>query len=320
MEVRLIFKAAGSIFLEALGIPGNALILATFVFIGISNRKLLPADILLMKLAFVNLIVMLTFNIPTTVSAFGVRKLFNDDGCKTVIFLFRVGRAMSICITSLLSSYQCIVLAPSFNACIILKQKCPQSLFHITAFLWCLNTIIYAVCVPSMAEQSFAKSNYSIPMAYCVVSFPSYTFFAVLGMVFIVRDLLFIAIMVVSSSCIVFILYKHMKQVKGIRSSAKNHGRTAETQAAKAVVMLVILYVFLFGLDNIIWAYSLNLSVLVPEITDVRHFLASCFPSISPIIIITTNKKLQNKLRFISQRKKLQNAETVVSNVHTISE
>uniref|UniRef100_H3BH68 Vomeronasal type-1 receptor n=1 Tax=Latimeria chalumnae TaxID=7897 RepID=H3BH68_LATCH len=294
MNIRVTLKAIGFFLMVVIGIPGNFTILAVFALIKLSNGKLLSTDIILTKLAFVNLLIVLVKGIPQAFTAIGIRKLFNDNGCRAVLLLYRVSRALSICMTALLSCYQSIIIAPSSNRWRALKQKMPQKLVFIMIILWCVNIFIYSWTLSfSFAQLNSTTTEYTLNLEFCFVVFPSFQFYIGNGTLYLFRDFLFVGLMVLASGYIVFILYQHRKQVKGIRSSDRGQETRAETRAAKAVVMLVALYVILFGLDNIIWIYTLQLSKVAPEISDARVFFASCYSAISPILIIATNKKIQ---------------------------
>ncbi|MBN3297421.1 VN1R3 protein, partial [Amia calva] len=123
MEVRLVLKAAGFICLDVVGIPGNLTVFLFFCYLRLSDGHLSLNDLILSKLAFVNLVVVLCRGIPQALTALGIQNLFGEYGCKVVIFTYRIGRAMSICITSLLSCYQCIVIAPGSTRWMVLKQS-----------------------------------------------------------------------------------------------------------------------------------------------------------------------------------------------------
>uniref|UniRef100_A0A674AYC2 Uncharacterized protein n=1 Tax=Salmo trutta TaxID=8032 RepID=A0A674AYC2_SALTR len=50
-----------------------------------------------------------------------------------------------------------------------------------------------------------------------------------------------------------------------------------------------------FRIDNVIWIYMLTVAKLSPMVADKRVF-SSCYASLSPIFIISSNKKAKSKL------------------------
>lgn len=56
------------------------------------------------------------------------------------------------------------------------------------------------------------------------------------------------------------------------------------------------LNVIFFRIDNVIWIYMLTVAKLSPMVADKRVFFSSCYASLSPIFIISSNKKVKSKL------------------------
>ncbi|XP_066561772.1 olfactory receptor class A-like protein 1 [Amia ocellicauda] len=252
MEVHLVLKAAGFIYLDMVGIPGNLTVLLFFCYLRLSDGRLLPNDLILSKLAFVYLVVVLCRGIPQALTALGIQNLFGEYGCKVVIFTYRIGRAMSICITSLLSCYQCIVIAPGSTRWTVLKQSVPRNIPLIILLLYGLNFMI---------------------------------------------------------------LYYHRKQMRGMHGSDRNQRKTAE--ASKSLLMLVAMYVILFGLDNVMWVYTLCVTRVHPAVNDTRVFFASCYSALSPVFIIATNQKFAARLNCYSHGQE-ENIGTTVTTVSHI--
>ncbi|XP_043932212.1 olfactory receptor class A-like protein 1 [Protopterus annectens] len=318
METRLILKATGFIFLLVIGIPANVTVLVAFLLSGIYDTKLLPTDIILTKLTFVNLVVVLLRGFPQTLIAIRKKVLFDDYGCKLLIFTYRVFRAMSICITSVLSCYQCIILLPPSSRWIVLKQKFSHNILPVFLILWCINCIID---IPDGLVYTCAPINSTIPkytlnLEFCLVVFPHYFSYVTNGVAYSIRDFSFIGMMAFASGYIVTMLYRHNKQVQGIRNSDQKQGNTVETRAAKAVVLLVTVYIILFGIDNFIWMYTMTVSNVAPAVSDVRVFVALLYTSVSPMIIIGTNKKIQLRLKcvFLVSERNIQENIRVASN------
>uniref|UniRef100_A0A8C4XD15 Vomeronasal type-1 receptor n=1 Tax=Erpetoichthys calabaricus TaxID=27687 RepID=A0A8C4XD15_ERPCA len=295
MEPRLVLKAAGFIFLDVVGIPGNLTILLFFCQMSISQGKIQQNDVIITQLASVNMVVVLCRGIPQALTALGYRNLFNDSGCKAIIYLYRVSRAMSICITSLLSCYQCVLIGPTTSKWLFLKQRLPHSVPYVVMFLCALNC---CVCYAA-ANYSFTYFNSTIPeftlnLEFCIVIFPSYLSFMGNGVLYIIRDFIFVALMATAGGYIINLLYRHRKKMQSTQTSDRNQRKTAD--ASKAVLALVTMYVILFSLDNIIWIYTLSVSRVHPSVSDTRVFFASCYSALSPILIIATNKRFATKL------------------------
>uniref|UniRef100_A0A6I8R407 Vomeronasal type-1 receptor n=2 Tax=Xenopus tropicalis TaxID=8364 RepID=A0A6I8R407_XENTR len=304
MNILLYVKAVGFFLLAATGIPGNMYILVKFAIIKVTEKKLLPTNSILMVLAFMNLLIVFSRINLQFLNAIGVENFLDDSKCKFFVYTYRVGRAMSICTTSLLSCYQCIIIAPQTRLWAYLKQKAMQNVFFITTAILIANLILYpSSIIYAIAKNNSTTSPYTLRLVYCDMDYLTYETYIINGAIFASRDFLFVGLMTVASIYIVYVLFCHEKSIKGKRSTDRLPGKSVEYKASRAVVMLVILYVILFGFDNSMWIYTLTLSNVTPDMNDARIVLACSYSALSPIVIIATNPKLQQMLTFLKRRK-----------------
>ncbi|KAK6472019.1 olfactory receptor class A-like protein 1, partial [Huso huso] len=221
-------------------------------------------------------------------------------------------RSMSMSLTFLLSAYQSVLIAPATSRLSYLKPKLPTLLLPSFLFLWLLNG---ATCIQSFLYTSqirnFTALKFTLNLSYCIVEFPSEASYLGTGTMVLFRDLFFVFFMVVASSYILFVLYRHRQQVKGIRSSEQNQ-HTPEMRAAKIVVTFVTLFVVFFGVDNMTWIYTLSAHKVPADINNVRVFFSSLTP-VSPIVVIASNKKVNSKLQCTKTVKVSQSKTTIVS-------
>ncbi|XP_063808392.1 olfactory receptor class A-like protein 1 [Pseudophryne corroboree] len=307
MDPHLLLKAIGFILLVIIGIPGNIFLLLQFAYIKIYEKKLLPTYIILTVLAMANFLIILSRIIPQSLNAIGVEDLLNDTECKFAIYTYRVSRAMSICVTSLLSCHQCILISPTSRGWTYLKQNVTQYLWVIILFFCIMNFSMYPYSFMStFARRNITTSPYALHLVYCDTDFLTYTAYIVNGTVYFIRDFIFVGLMLLASSYMVYILLRHERNMKGIRNSDRGQKRSAEYKASRAVILLVVVYVVLFGLDNSMWIYTLTMSNLSPNMNDIRIFLASSYATLSPIVIIITNPKLQHCWKYFHRKKPFQ--------------
>ncbi|XP_075053897.1 olfactory receptor class A-like protein 1 [Mixophyes fleayi] len=310
LELRLIFKAIGFFTLIAIGLPSNGIILAIFIRIRITEKKLLHSNTILTMLVMVNLLVIFSKGFPQAIHSIGVRNILNDIECKIISFTYRICRGMTICVTCLLSCNQWIILAPSSSPWLYLKQKIPPNIPWIMALLWCINGAIYPSCFLHVrAIANYTTSKYTLHLEFCNHDFMTFESYVANGIAIALRDFIFVGTMTLASCCIVFMLYQHGKQVQGMRSSDKKQGKSVEFKASRAVVLLVVIYVALFGIDSCIWMYTLMISRVSPAISDARVFFGTLYAALSPIVIIKTNKKIKTILMCSAKKGLLQSTE-----------
>ncbi|XP_064162133.1 olfactory receptor class A-like protein 1 [Anguilla rostrata] len=242
MEVRLALKAFGFIVLGVVGIPGNLAALLLFCRLFLAQGHMPHNEFILSQLVFSNLMVTACRGIPQALTALGFAELFNKGACKILIFIYRVSRAMSITITSLLSSYQCVVIAPSKPGWTLLKRWLPSHLPHAIVFLYGLNMIIYSTTL--LYTEAFRPnrtiSEFTLNLEFCIVVFPDLMTYVVKGVVQIIRDFVFVGLMAAAAVYVMLVLYRHRRQVQGLQGA----GRKTE-EASQAVLLLKLATTFM---------------------------------------------------------------------------
>ncbi|XP_010765588.1 olfactory receptor class A related 2 [Notothenia coriiceps] len=304
--------------LTVVGVPGNASVILAFLLLLYQENRLLPADAIVLHLACVNLLVVVVRCLLETLASFSLANIFGDLGCKSVIFVYRASRSLSIWITFLLSAYQCLSITPPGSRWSSVRTLLARYLGFVFLFLWVLNT-----CMTSAAILfSFGTKNESSPIInginvqFCYVNFPSKLSKEANGIAQVVRDVVPMALMTLASLILLVFLYKHSHQVKGLRCSSGGGGG-AEQRAAKVVVALVSLYVVLYGVDNGLWVYTLTVSETMPSslISDLRIFFSSLYAALSPVVIIASNRKVNGRLKCIVQEKPAHEKDTSLTNM-----
>ncbi|XP_069802181.1 olfactory receptor class A-like protein 1 [Dendropsophus ebraccatus] len=295
--------------LDLIGIPGNLIILFAFLHTFHSQGKVTTGEIILGKLALSNLLVILTWGLPMTLQSTGTYVVFGDLSCQISLYLYCVGRAMSVSITSLLGCFQCISITPSHRRWLGIRRKLLEYLFTLMLFLWAFNLIISSTRLAySTSSIKNITSQYIMSYNFCFVIFPNYLLYIGNGIIYVVRDLFFLMLMLISSSYLLYVIYQHGKQVKCMPTLNTKH---AEMRAAKAVFTLVMMYIVSFGLDNLFWILTLCTFPLSSRFTDARIFFDSFYSAISPIVIISTNRKIQMGLQCTRKKKDLQAVKTI---------
>ncbi|XP_053340014.1 olfactory receptor class A-like protein 1 [Clarias gariepinus] len=296
MDLCITVKGVSFLLQTGLGILGNASVLMAYAHIAFIESHMQPVDRILAQLAFSNLLMLLTRGVPLTMFIFGLHNLVDDPGCKVLIYGFRLSRALSICLTSMLSVFQALTLAPSGGPHLTkLKSHLSQLVVPTFIGLWLLNMII-CIAAPlfSIAPRNGTVPPFTLNLGFCHVNFHDNLSYVVNGVVFSTRDFAFVAIMLVSSGYILILLHKHSRQVRSIRRVQQ--GTSMETRAAKTVVMLVVLYTVFFGIDNLIWIYMLTVDQVPGVVADMRVFFTSCYATFSPFLMISTNKKIKERM------------------------
>lgn len=296
--------------LTVVGTPGNICVILAYLILLYQENRLLPADVIILHLSCVNLLVVVLRCLLEFLASFRLAMIFGDVGCKSVIFVYRTSRSLSIWVTCILSAYQCLCIAPPGSQWTALRIVVANYLFYVFFFLWLLTTCMSSAAILfSFGTQNGTNLiNHSVNVQFCYVHFPSKMSRDANGAAQVGRDVVPMTLMTLASLIILVFLYKNSQQVKGLRSSSDGGSGRAERRAAKAVVTLVTLYVLLYGVDNGLWVYTLTVRETMTSslISDLRVFFSSLYAALSPIVIIISNRKVNSILRCAEQEKRVQ--------------
>ena len=81
------------------GIVGNMLIFIRHIYMPALGTEKKPVDLIVIHLAFSNMITICTTGIKDIATVFYFRNFLGDIGCKAVVYLARMARGLSICTT-----------------------------------------------------------------------------------------------------------------------------------------------------------------------------------------------------------------------------
>lgn len=312
MDSELLTRGLLYLSLAVAGIPGNIAVIYAFLMALHQERRLLTADAIVLHLALANLLVVAVRCVLEVFATFQILNVFDDSGCKGVIFVYRTARSLSIWLTFVLSAFQSLSIAPPGSRWATVRDLFARFLWLIFLFVWIVNI---SVSSPSIVFAVGAKNNSkllqnSINVQFCFVNFPSVSVKDANGAVQTVRDVVPMTLMTIASLIILVFLYKHSRQVRAIRGSGGGGGGgggggSAERRAAITVVTLVTLYVVLYGVDNGLWVYTIivNQTMSSALISDLRIFFSSLYAAMSPVVIIASNKKVNKRLKCGSEEK-----------------
>nr|XP_023696284.1 vomeronasal type-1 receptor 1-like isoform X1 [Paramormyrops kingsleyae] len=318
MESESLIRGLLFLFLTVVGVPGNSLVIWAFVRVARHDRRLLPADAIVLHLVSVNLLVVVVRCLPETLATFRLAAIFNDASCRGIIYVFRTARTLSIWLTFVLSAYQCLSAAPPGSRWAQVRATVAHHLGFIFLALWLVNCIISCpAAIYSLGSRGNSSlMEHSINAQFCLVQFPSGLARDANGAVQTARDVVPMAFMTTASIIILVFLYRHSQQVKGLRGGAGGKSRpSAERRAAKSVVTLVTMYVVFYGVDNGLWVYTITVTQTLSSalVSDLRVFFASLYASVSPIVIIISNTKVSRQLQCQSEENAARGSDAALS-------
>ncbi|XP_038598502.1 vomeronasal type-1 receptor 3-like [Tachyglossus aculeatus] len=252
-----------------------------------------PTDLMFTHLTVANRVTLLTRGIPETMVVFGMRNIFNDVGCQSVLYINRVSHGLSICTTCLLSVFQAITISPSTSQLARFKLRASKYILPSFLFFWILNMLIYIRVITSVqAIRNVTIMGQGYAMKYCS-TIPDLDF--IHSLIFLsamtLRDVFSVLLMSLSSGYMVIVLHEHCKQVQHIHSSSFSPRYSAETRATQTILILVNCFICFYCLNSSITLYLTYAFQKDLHLGSTTVFLSACYPSLCPIFLLNIDPR-----------------------------
>ncbi|CAO2605181.1 Vomeronasal type-1 receptor 90 [Lemmus lemmus] len=278
------------------GVLANVFLLLFYTFIILYHRPK-PMDLISCQLTFIHTVLLLTGGVVWSKDIFESLNIENDVICKTMFYISRVMRGLSICITCLLSVFQAVTISPSTSFLANFKLKLKKYIIYAFFSIWSLNLsfnsnlIIYVsgfTNVNKTNQMKVTKSCSFFPMSYIIK-----------GLILTVatsRDVFLVGVMLTTSAYMVKILFKHQRQCQHLHSFS--HLRASpEKRATQTILLLVTFFVVMYWVDFIISSSAILLWMYDPVILSVQKIVMNVYPTITPLIQISSDKRIINMLK-----------------------
>ena len=285
-------KQIGFLFMTVFGSLGNISVSVNYMITWWGGPEKKPIHLILIHLAFTNIIILLAKGLQKTMEDFGLRNFLDDIGCKILIYLSRVARGVSICTSSLLTVVQAIIISPRASGW---RRLRPQSAWHILpffSFFWILNALLAMNLIHSITSTSLNISQFKSESNYCYFMQESQKTKWIALPLMILRDAVFQGAMGAASGYMVLLLHKHHQHVLYLQNSKLLYRTPPELRAAQSVLLLMLCFVFFYWTDC---AFSLFLSLSLAEkslMGNIQKFLVLGYATFSPIVLIHREKLL----------------------------
>ncbi|KAB0352532.1 hypothetical protein FD754_017389 [Muntiacus muntjak] len=245
------------------------------------NRRPIPT--ILAHISIANLLFLVSSGIPHIMTGFVVRNPLSSLGCKSLYYIQGVTLSTALCSTCVLSTCQSFTLIPRRAEWVMLKGRAPKVTGPSCCTCWMLNLLIY-IPVPLKITGPWDRYNNtdSQDKWFCSVSGTVTGF----GYFWFISDVMFIGLMVWSSGSMVLLLHRHHQRLQYIRNPTGHRRWPPETRATQTILMLMVTYV-IFYLLNYSFVFHISASSdFRLWLLQVSNVLASCFPTISPLLLL----------------------------------
>ncbi|XP_028632079.1 putative vomeronasal receptor-like protein 4 [Grammomys surdaster] len=279
------------------GIVGNILVFVRYVYTSALGTEKRPIDLILIHLAFSNIIIICSTGITDIVTVFYFRNFLGDVGCKAMVYLARMARGLSICTTCLLSVVQAVTISPRITLWTKLK---PQTACQVLPFLlvfWIVNILISSNLLSYIkASSSLNKSVAAKFIGHCYMLQSRHMIKWLFLSLMTLRDVIFQSLMGWSSGSMALHLYKHHKRVLYLYSSRFANNSPPEIRATWSVLILMTCFLFFYWVDFILSFYTGFTVTHDSILLNFKVFLELGYASFSPYVLISRDVHVPNVL------------------------
>nr|AIX03340.1 vomeronasal receptor type I [Panthera uncia] len=287
--------AIGLIFFTqtTVGILGNFSLLCHYIILSFTEYRWRSTDFIHKHLIVANFLALFCKGVPQTVAAFGRKHFLSDIGCKLLSFLHRVGRGVSIGSICILSVYQAITISPGNSRWAELKVKAPKYIFPSIFLCWVLQMLVNII-FPMYLTSTLSDKNITNKkhFGYCSSVRHDKASDSLYGLLLSFPDVLCLGLMLWASSSMVFLLYRHKKQVQHIRRTNSSSASSPESRATKTILLLVSTFVYCYTLSSIFQVVFSVFDNPSSILLSVAAAVSECFPSVSPFLLMSHNSKV----------------------------
>ncbi|XP_012981141.3 vomeronasal type-1 receptor 4-like [Mesocricetus auratus] len=274
------------LFMTMVGTLGNISISVNYMISLLGGPEKKRIHLILIHLAFANIIILLGKGLPKTMAAWGLQNFLDDMGCKTLIYLERVARGVSICTSSLLTVVQAIIISPRASGWRRLRPKSTWHILPLFSFFWMLNSLISMNLIYSITSTTMNTSQLKSEDTYCYFMLESQKTEWIVLPLMVLRDAVFQGAMGGASGYMVLLLHKHHQHVLYLQNSKLLCRTPPELRAAQSVLLLMLSFVFFYWTDC---AFSLLLSLSLGYnslMINIQEFMTLGYATFSPLVLI----------------------------------
>jgi vomeronasal1 receptor len=160
-------------------------------------------------------------------------------------------------------------------------------------FFWITNLLIYIqnILVRKVNSNSTVLVSGN-SQASCQIQQLEHNYSTALTSVMVIRDVLFVVLMLWTSLYMVCLLYTHHRRAQHVHSPSLSSQPSPESKAIYSIILLVssfVLFYFLYNFSFYYWFYRSQKNTIWEKITGI---ISSCYQTICPFVLMKNNKIL----------------------------
>ncbi|XP_038196846.1 vomeronasal type-1 receptor 4-like [Arvicola amphibius] len=295
----------GLVFLSqtTIGILGNFSLIFYYIVLYYRKCSLKPTDLILINLLTANVLIILSLGLPHTITSFLLKQLLNNFGCSLILYIQRLGRSVSIGTSCLLSIFQAMVISPRESCWKDHKVKVAKYIGCFISLLWVfyifMQFIFFNYPFIKKTDKNMTRTR---DFGYCclVLYNESDLLFAILV---VFPEVLFSLLIILSSSFMIVILYKHKQRVQYIHSFHGSRRTSPVSRATQNILALMFTFLVFYTLSSILQGCLAFWYGHTWWLMNITFISSLCFPSFGPFILMNHYSTV-SRYTFIWKRNK----------------
>ncbi|XP_072471532.1 vomeronasal type-1 receptor 4-like [Notamacropus eugenii] len=275
------------------GVLGNSFLLCLYTFAFLTGHMLRPIDSILVHLFLANCIVLLLKGMLQLLVSFGLKNFLDIFECKSILHIHRVARSVSLSTTCLTSAFQLIIISPSHSKWAEFKAKVPKFIVPSCLFCWCFYLLINFIFLATINMSTYVSNNTRMwYLGYCSVPSPTSFEATLYAIFFSIPDFVCIVFMICASTYLMILLHRHHQQIQHIHNPHLSPRSFPEIRATHTILLLVCTYVSFYSVNSILSLSIFQHDNYHPYLIAITYFMTSCFPAISPFMMIACDSQI----------------------------
>ncbi|XP_074049808.1 vomeronasal type-1 receptor 1-like [Macrotis lagotis] len=275
-----------------IGVQGNFFLIYLISLLFFMGQNLRPIDLIIIQLALANSLVLLSKGLLQGLATLGLKNLLDEISCKIVFYIHRVALGLSLSTTCLLSGFQAIIISPHQPKWLKLKARVPRYIFPSILICWVFHMLQNIVIIEKLKISSNNRNiSGTIEYGHCSVNVTATVSVSLNAIMFTIPDAMCMTFICFASGYKIYLLYKHHKRVQQVHTTSFTPRVFPETRATQMILLLVSTFVTFYLLSSFLSAYMYSVTPS-PWLAHSWALLTSCFPMISPFVLIHSDSQI----------------------------
>ncbi|XP_043828106.1 vomeronasal type-1 receptor 3-like [Dromiciops gliroides] len=287
-----------------IGILGNVLVLYLYSFHLITGYKTRPIDLIIINLTFSNILTILFRGVPWAIQLLQVKFFLDNIGCKTLIYLQRTSRSLTLCSNCFLSVFQTITISSCNIRWAELRIRAPKYIISCCILIWIFSQLLSVPLFSSVTGvKNNSNSNQSRNLGICSLNRytrPTSAFISWKSL----YEGVFVSVMVISSGYMIFVLYRHHQQVQHTLGTSLTPRASPEIRATKTILLMLSIFLYFYSVSFIFIIYMDNFQDTKQWMLHICVLLTLCYPSFIPYVLISSDSQISNSCYLFQRMKK----------------